>query len=546
MKRQRDCAGCGAPVGIIGREHCCRCQRKITAAAARAACPRCGKTRVLQPGTGACTVCSRACASCGHPVRAADAVLCRPCRLRERRLAAQQPCPRCGRPGYLREDTGWCGRCTHPPGPPPQPPRTCAGCGELRRHHSHGLCARCYRNHPGRPATAAARLIARLDDPPPWLGEFAAHAAASYAPSRATTLITSLGRLLADGGPRHPAALTGRAARPGRSAGTLARILDDFLTARGLALPAAHAADRAAARRQRRIDAVPEPLRPAVADFARSCLHGRDRARRAGTRPRADDTIERRLAAVRDLAIFLATRRGVPGWAAASAGDIEAFLATRPASRRSRLTALRHFFTWARASKLVLTDPTRGLTAREDRGFRGPTAPLALQQQLFRRWTTSDRVHPHEALTGLLTLIHAASSAELRGLAITDIHPGRRTIRLGHRPHPTPLDPATWAAIERCLAYCGQHHTANPHLLVTRTTRATRAPAPEGYPRYVLRSAGVTPRLLRCTRLAQLTTSTDPRLISAAVGIQASTAIRYLAGHVDDIRLETTLPRQPD
>ena len=27
-KKQRDCAGCGAPVGIIGREHCCRCERE--------------------------------------------------------------------------------------------------------------------------------------------------------------------------------------------------------------------------------------------------------------------------------------------------------------------------------------------------------------------------------------------------------------------------------------------------------------------------------------------------------------------------------------
>ena len=54
--------------------------------------------------------------------------------------------------------------------------------------------------------------------------------------------------------------------------------------------------------------------------------------------------------------------------------DIEAFLATRPANRKSRLTALRQFFAWARTRKLVLADPTRGLTAREPRGFRGPTA----------------------------------------------------------------------------------------------------------------------------------------------------------------------------
>jgi hypothetical protein len=83
--------------------------------------------------------------------------------------------------------------------------------------------------------------------------------------------------------------------------------------------------------------------------------------------------------------------------------DIEAFLATQPGSR---LTALRHFFTWAKASRLALTDPTRGLSGRQPRGYRGPTISLDLQRQLFRRWTTTaSDVHPHEALTGLLTLV---------------------------------------------------------------------------------------------------------------------------------------------
>ncbi|MGH3410662.1 MAG: hypothetical protein ACRDRJ_50435, partial [Streptosporangiaceae bacterium] len=114
MKRQRDCSRCGAGVGRLGREYCCVCWRKVAAAAAKAACPGCGKIRALDAATGACTVCSRACASCGQPVRAKDAVLCRSCRQHERRRAAQRPCPRCGRPGYLRDDTGWCGPCSHP------------------------------------------------------------------------------------------------------------------------------------------------------------------------------------------------------------------------------------------------------------------------------------------------------------------------------------------------------------------------------------------------------------------------------------------------
>jgi hypothetical protein len=221
-------------------------------------------------------------------------------------------------------------------------------------------------------------------------------------------------------------------------------------------------------------------------------LGARERARRAGTRPRADDTIERRLSIIRDLAIFQ-TARGKADWATASVHDIEAFLATRPASRPKHLTAVRHFFTWARASKLVLTNPARGLSARQPRGYHGPTLTLELQRDLFRRWTTTGGIHPHEALTGLLALIHGASSEELRNLTISGINPAGHTARLGRRPQPTPLDPATWAAVERSLAYHHDLHTTNPHLLVTRKTKATRAAASEDYPRLVLRPASVTP-----------------------------------------------------
>jgi hypothetical protein len=381
-------------------------------------------------------------------------------------------------------------------------------------------------------------LTARLQDPPGWLGEFAAHAAAGRAPARAVAMITGLGRLLADGGPRHPQALLERSRRPGNSQtpGTLARVLEDFFTARGLALPLGQAAHLAAARRQRLINAVPGPLRPAAAGFCQFMLGARERARRAGTRPRADNTIERRLSIIRDLAIFL-TGQGQDDWATASVHDIEAFLATRPASRRSCLTAVRHFFTWARASKLVLTNPARGLSARQPRGYHGPTLTLELQRDLFRRWTTTGGVHPHEALTGLLALIHGASSEELRALTTSDINPAGHTARLGRRPQPTPLDPASWAAAERCLAYHHDLRTANPHLLVTRKTKATRAAASEDYPRLVLRPASVTPRLLRCTRLAGLTISTDPKLVSAAFGIHPQAATHYLADHVDSTRL---------
>lgn len=68
---------------------------------------------------------------------------------------------------------------------------------------------------------------------------------------------------------------------------------------------------------------------------------------------------------------------------------------------------------------------------------------------------------------------------------------------------------------------------------VTWKTKATRAAASQDYIGDVLRPAGVQPRLLRCTRLAELTTSTDPKLVSAALGIHPQAATHYLADHVD-------------
>jgi integrase len=535
-KKQRDCAGCGAPVGIIGRKHCCLCWRKTTEAAARTTCPRCGKQRILQTDTGRCVLCSRVCTQCGHPVRRSDATLCRDCRRRARRQAAQQPCPRCGRPGYLRDDTGWCGICSRPR-QSKDPPRPCVQCGQVKRHEALGLCSACWQRRPERPFVRAAHLAARLADPPGWLDGFVAHLAAGNGPPGACIMITELGRLLEDEHPNHPRNVLERARRPGRSMGSLARALEEYFTAEGLALPTDQAERLAAGRRQRRVNAVPAPLRPAVARFCEHMLAARQRARRAGTRPRTDHTIETALSTVRDLARFLAGRTGKQDWALADVHDIEAFLATLPKARKRRLTVLRQFFRFARAQKIILADPTRGLAATASRGFTGQTITLDQQRVLFRRWTASPGAHPHEALLGILALLHGASSSEVRHLQASDIDADARTIRLGKRPHPVPLDPASWQVLQRCLAHRDGQRTPNPHVIVTKGTKAGRASASTAYMSHVLDPCGVPPRMLRCTRLADLVNTMDPKLVAAAFGMKPEGVTIYLADHVDPGRL---------
>ncbi|MFB7600042.1 integrase [Streptomyces sp. NPDC056160] len=376
----------------------------------------------------------------------------------------------------------------------------------------------------------------------PWLGDYAGHLAERHCVSRACIMISTLGRLLNDEQPNHPQALLDRARRPGRSMGSLARALEGFFTQRGLALPTDQAQRLAAGRRRRRIDAIPLPLRPPVQAFAESMLRARERALKAGALPLTDSTIEAALAIVRDLARFLADTRNKQDWALTNVHDVEAFLATMPKGRQRRLTVLRQYFRFARSRKIVLIGPTRGVKAKGPSGFSGTTIAVEQQRQLFRRWTTGTDAHPHEALLGILTLLHAASSSEVRLFRVDDLNSINHTIRLGKRPHPVSMDPASWTALERCLAPRADQHTDNPHVIVTRITKTGREPASTAYVSHLLHPCGIPPRTLRSSRLADLVNTLDPKLVAAALGMVPEGVMIYLADHVDEQRL----PQSPN
>ncbi|MFH9980971.1 tyrosine-type recombinase/integrase [Streptomyces sp. NPDC017179] len=319
--------------------------------------------------------------------------------------------------------------------------------------------------------------------------------------------------------------------------GPFARALEDFFAHRGLALPTDQAERLAAGRRKRRIDAIPELLRPAVMAFDASRMRAQDGARRASTRPRSDHTLETALSILRDLARFLAEHRGKDDWALVEVHDIEAFLATLPKARKRRLVVLRQFFRFARSQRIVLIDPTRTLIVKERDGFRGRTLTLGQQRELFRRWTTDGQVHPHEALLGMLALLHGASRTEVRMLKMTDIDAAAQTVRLGKRPHPVPLDPASWTVLQRCLAHREAWPTANPHVMVTKGTKAGRSSASTAYLSHVLDNCGYPPRMIRSTRLLDLVNTMDPKLVAAAFGMDPQATLIYLADRVDEGRM---------
>lgn len=535
--RIADCIRCGAGIGFRNQELCHRCRKRERETALRDLCPVCQKFLWLQPDTGRCARCSRTCVDCGHIVRYKDATRCRVCQRRAAAAMARSDCARCGRRGIIRPDTGWCGTCSRA-APPPLPVLACSQCGELRRKKGPGLCHRCWTNHASRPITQAANLAERLIEPPGWLVEFAEFAVERHCVARACLMVSAVGRLLTDGESQHPQALLERSRTPGRSAGALARTLEAFFVERHLAFGLDQEARLASGRRQRRVEGSPVPLRPAVAAFADQLVRSRERARRAGTLVRTDSTIEGSIAVVRDLAQFLVSERHKSDWSAVDVSDVEAFLKRQPRNRHRRLSALRQFFAWARKSKILLTDPTRSLPPVRSRVLAGDTLTVGEQRRVFRRWTTDlDDVHPHEAFVGILALLHAASSSELRRLRVGDIDVRHRTMRLGERPHPVPLDPASISALTRCLRHRESLGTLNPHLIVTKVTKPRQTPASTAYMSHILDPARTSIKRLRATRILDMIVTLDPKIVAEVLGMNAGGLVAYLADSVDAGRL---------
>jgi site-specific recombinase XerD len=375
--------------------------------------------------------------------------------------------------------------------------------------------------------------MAALDHPPEWLTRFAEFAAQRHCIHRACVMVGAVGVLAQDGESVHPQALLERARRPGRSVGALARTLEEFLVTEGLAFGLDQEAALARGRRQRRVDATPEGLRASVRAYADHLVRSQVRASHAGTRPRADSTIEGKLSTMRDLAQFLAAERHKYEWSSVDAADIEAFLLAGPLNRGHRLGHARQFFRWARTNKVVLVDPTADLAGAQRRGFIGRTLTVTQQRQLFRRWSEDPSVHPHEALVGLLALLHAASNAELRSLVVKNIDQKRNTMRLGQRTRPVPLDPMSVAAIDRCLDQRRALGTANPHLIVTTQTKTRSTPASPAYVTHLLDAVGVSPKTLRSTRILDLINVLDLKVVSESLGLRPEGLIDYMADHID-------------
>lgn len=429
----------------------------------------------------------------------------------------------------------------------------CAGCGHTRPVHALGCCHACYENsdilgrcsrcgavrprHPGRLSLCAdchtsqpERVLTWLANRPPrtarmmppWFGAVATQWAEGFNPQNALRHLLRLERALLTGVTGTDDILAAVNSQPGGRATTT--LLREFFAHHDMPIDQT---PPLSTRRQRWLDRIPPRMRTPVADYLGRLDTGRQRASLYGNNALSDRTINYQLAILVHFAEHLATRN-VADWSAVTATDVESYL-VKDAARR--LATLKAFFAFSRKHKIVLVDPTGTLSVKQRKGYRGPLLTTGQQRDLLRRWQRPD-IDPRERITGLLGLLHAASNHEVRHLRVTDITTDRSTLHLGTRPHPVPIDPLTADAIDTCLDQRATANTTNPYLLIGFHTRLHHKPCSINFPRQLLQRAGVTPQLLRATRLTDLTQRLDPRVVAEALDITHEAALHYLTGSI--------------
>ena len=423
---------------------------------------------------------------------------------------------------------GWCVRRSRPRRAPT--PRVCRSCNRLARHAGLGQCDACYQRDPARLSIWVAGSLERLGEEAPWWFEGLCHDLVVRC-ATAVTLghLRRVERAITNGVAADPASLLEALRTQGRSPGALARLVNEFFERHNLGSFFDEETRLATGRRERRLDRLTPRMRPAVEAYADHLVRGQQRAQLHGHSPLAHRTIDVRLADVAALAAQLGAG-GVDDWSTVTAVDIEAFITTNVSSR---LASSRSFFAFAKRRKLILVDPSAQINRSRPRGFSGHILSREHQRALLQRWVMPT-IDAHERAVGLLCLLHGASGSELRALTLDDIDLDAGYLRLGRRPHPVPIDPATSSALGACLTARTSLQTTNRHLIVTRNTRGHDGPCSEYFMGHLLDPAGVRPSVLRHTRIADLAHRVDPRLTAIAFGMTEQGALHYVTDAVDN------------
>jgi hypothetical protein len=133
---------------------------------------------------------------------------------------------------------------------------------------------------------------------------------------------------------------------------------------------------------------------------------------------------------------------------------------------------------------------------------------------------------------------HALRPTDIRALTLDNADPAAGTLRLRGRIRP--LDRLTTGHLRAWLQARQARWpvTANPHLLINRSTGGGTGPVHRGYIQAAMRRAGITARDLRAGRLRDEAHASggDPLRLAHLFGISDPAAIRYCAeiSRIDD------------
>ena len=208
-------------------------------------------------------------------------------------------------------------------------------------------------------------------------------------------------------------------------------------------------------------------------------------------------------------------------------GDLTTELtALTGATRLLALSAMRSLFGTLKSRRVLFTNPATPLAGRQVQ----PPPVLPLDDGLRARLLGG--LHdPAERLIVLLAGVHALRPADICALTLEDADPAAGTLLAGGRFRP--LDRLTAGHLRAWLQARRTRWTAtaNPHLLVNRSTAGGLGPVSRSYIQATARKAGITAQDMRADRLLGQAEASggDPLQLTYLFGISDPTAIRYCA-----------------
>ena len=206
--------------------------------------------------------------------------------------------------------------------------------------------------------------------------------------------------------------------------------------------------------------------------------------------------------------------------------DVRAVTAQLHGPRRQMtLVAARSLFAWAKKNGVVFRDPASRLrVGRTGHAIFQPLLPSQIDQAVTAATT------PHARVFVALAAVHAARSAQICALQLSDADLGNRRLTIAGLARP--LDDLTYQVLLDWLTsrQARWPDTANPHLLITRRTAPGTGPVSHAWLRS-LRGLPATLDRLRIDRQLEeaLTHGADPLHLAVVFGLDDTTAVRYAA-----------------